>query len=237
MRMGKMIVVLGLLAAVAMPANAAYWTDNFDTGETVGNTPVNWTVWGTASATSLISTEDVYSSPNAVKQYDNDSDSQVSMFRYFTESESGTLSLDFKNPAAYFYVILFDGTKTNVMTQFAFYYNDWSYNDGGVTESSGNHNPWITHWSKLTVEWTGATDTTTGTYSVTVADLEATNTLTFAGLAFDNVGSAGCLYLKTGIGWTTEKTTYIDNVVVPEPATLVLLGLGGVGLLIRRRRR
>jgi hypothetical protein len=28
----------------------------------------------------------------------------------------------------------------------------------------------------------------------------------------------------------------IDNVVVPEPATMAVLGIGGLGVLLRRRR-
>jgi len=39
------------------------------------------------------------------------------------------------------------------------------------------------------------------------------------------------------LGFTGSGTVHIDNFgTIPEPATLALLALGGVGLLARRRR-
>lgn len=52
------------------------------------------------------------------------------------------------------------------------------------------------------------------------------------------MGSDRTLIFKCTANAGNTVGGYIDNVVVtPEPATMVLLGLGGVGLLIRRRRR
>jgi len=64
---------------------------------------------------------------------------------------------------------------------------------------------------------------------------------TIGGLYFDGVAQALGTWGATGSGATYTNNDYFRGTgvlnVVPEPATMVMLGLGGVGLLIRRRRR
>jgi hypothetical protein len=71
---------------------------------------------------------------------------------------------------------------------------------------------------------------------------DATSVATVAG------GAINMLYgpnIYTNAGWTATDYQYIDNwvmgttwgdVVTPEPATMTLLALGGLGMLIRRKR-
>jgi hypothetical protein len=69
------------------------------------------------------------------------------------------------------------------------------------------------------------TGTTTNTGPITIIDYDGTLTGTF-----DNVPT----------GWDVDYGSGSNSqvtVTIPEPATMVLLGLGGIGVLIRKRRK
>lgn len=50
-------------------------------------------------------------------------------------------------------------------------------------------------------------------------------------LAIYNTNSA-----SNGIGWTDGPTLNVTTTTIPEPSSTALLGLGGLALILRRRR-
>ena len=77
-------------------------------------------------------------------------------------------------------------------------------------------------WEELEMDWLVGADTFSLTYDGTTAsNLAVRNT---------NVGSFTSVFFTNGI-----STFYLD--AIPEPATISLLVLGGIGILVRRRRR
>ena len=90
----------------------------------------------------------------------------------------------------------------------------------------------------------GTYDSSTGTAALYV-NYASEGTLTDADLK--NVGEGN--NVRIGMGWGEKRTNYIDEVrisdtvlttsqmLVPEPATVGLLLVGGIGILVRRKRR
>ena len=115
-----------------------------------------------------------------------------------------------------------DSGITNIKVHNTYSVTNPNYDlDGIATFESG---------SILDMGWeTGATPTV-GTYLLLVADIIVDNGLALK--AGQDVADGGDWDIVWGTGSDTLSVTY-----VPEPATMVLLGLGGIGVLIRRKRR
>jgi hypothetical protein len=82
-----------------------------------------------------------------------------------------------------------------------------------------------------------STTTTTGTYDILID-----GTVVVADLAYD-FGTSGAYLTSNAINWASTTNTdgagNYDNLnisIVPEPSTTALFGLGGLALILRRRR-
>ena len=231
MKMEKVFIVLGLLAAITIPANAAYyWADNFDT-ETAGTSPDNWTTNGT---TVEITNTAYRSSPNAMKLYDDSASGRPEAFRSFTALENGRLTWDFHVPTTHMYLYLRAAGSSGygtVLASFDFDWNHWHYDGGEVSGA-----PYVSGWAKLTLTWSDATATSAGTYDVSVYDYANGTTASVTGINMCAAGTPGTVFIRAGYDSGTGATTYIDNVtIVPEPATITLLLLS-LPFALRRRR-
>jgi len=86
----------------------------------------------------------------------------------------------------------------------------------------------------LAISWYSAA--TTANIFVNGNPLAINTTLTTYALGLTNVSSVTITGLDTGDGyWTADNLVYDSS--VPEPATLLLLGVAGAGSMLRRRRR
>ena len=116
---------------------------------------------------------------------------------------------------------------------------DFIFDSGGISTITGD----------LGFSWLGIASTTVFVNGAAVAGTAASYTL-FNGNAAGNTPSAGNFTIAglgaEGVGWTLDITnnasggandTVVLNVIaVPEPSSTALLGLGGLALILRRRK-
>jgi Flp pilus assembly protein TadG len=101
------------------------------------------------------------------------------------------------------------------------------------------------HWYKMDMKFTFASATewdvnvavtdygTDGVSEAVAPEIIYTPTITFADAA---IGTAAEVRLQTGENDRTGMNGYDNFMVIPEPATMSLLAIGGLGALLRRRR-
>lgn len=122
-----------------------------------------------------------------------------------------------------------------------FYFFDG--NLGGGFDSDNMFNTNLALQDDTIYDFTVKVDPTTGTYDATVTD--GVTTVSADGLGFRNGGTGVFDFVHFGANSnlsSDDLTFALDNVAitgppVPEPSTLVLVGLAGLGLTTRRRRR
>ena len=90
-----LMLVAIVLSMANGPATADLWTDNFDTGETVGNMPTNWNPNHNAgNCYARITTDQYVSSPNSVCLCDDRDGWDISMGRNCDTLSAGVLEYD-----------------------------------------------------------------------------------------------------------------------------------------------
>ena len=111
----------------------------------------------------------------------------------------------------------------------------WNNAPGNDTSGNGLNN--ATYLGSITVSGSDALGTTyttsgTGTNLVSFLNADANDevTLILTAGSVDSVASFGT-------GENGYSAPQLDITLIPEPATLCLLGLGGIGILIRRKAR
>ncbi|MBN1555354.1 MAG: PEP-CTERM sorting domain-containing protein [Phycisphaerae bacterium] len=139
-----------------------------------------------------------------------------------------------ETPMAYFYIgedSMYYSYNPGKYTaaQVGFSGTDISIRNGGSYVSAGTYTFGEYYTFSMDI------DMIAGTYDVTITGDGINTTLTdmgFRGTLTDVDAISGVCFLNTVIG----TQSYMDDVVIPEPATLVLLGVGGLGFCARKRK-
>ena len=239
--------IAGLVFGVAASAPGAIivFSDDFDTGETVGNTPTNWTDNSDDNQSVAVSSTESASSPNSM--YFNDTstvaDGAAIADATFTQTTSDIVEWEFSwredNEIS-------AGTYGGMLRARL---QDASGTDGLLLKTTGEFD------AGFDLSYRGPlSDTVIGTISentwntirvvadmtAETADVYLNDALKLTDLDFRNsVSSFSKMRFDSSFG--AEGVMYVDDISVinpiPEPTSLALLGLGVTALLARRRRR
>ena len=243
-RIAWLAVVVLVSAVWTTPATAALFTDDFSSYTTKAQVEAVYTIEYSGGATTADWSLDAVND-----EIDFDLESSESIFFYRVGKVEGATSGS-------------KGTVTTVVSDIGAGDQGQHNHIGAKVIVDGSNNAWTGVWSGTQAQ-TNYRHTVGGTESgmgalfnnFTTLILEATGT------SWDHrTGTHGGFWntdpdtpftmangLTNKVGFFAECMSYntassgsvgsFSADIVPEPATMVLLGLGGIGLLIRRRRR
>ena len=236
-RMLALTLTAGLsLGLVSGSAQAGVFSDGFDTGETVGNDPANFTDNSDSSADVSVSNTQSLSSPNSMLLDDDNTSGAAIANTTFTSITSGIVEWEF----SYFEANASTGDPELMRARLG----NSSQANGllVITKGDGSGDVLFRQPSTDTVignislnEWN--TVRVVGDLATHKADAYFNGSLAASDLDFKNaVSSFDALQFDSSAGLTGDLFIDDATIAIPEPASLAMLGLGALAMLPRRKR-